>query len=64
MERGTGSKTAIEELKEEYGISTFPIITVRDIITDLYRTEIDGKIYIDDVVRQRMEDYLELYCVK
>jgi len=64
MERGAGSKTAIEELKEEYGISTYPIITVRDIIKNLYQTEIDGKIYIDDDMKQRMEAYLEAYCVK
>lgn len=64
MERGTGSKTAIEELKEEYGISTYPIVTVRDIIVNLYGTEIDGTVYIDNEVKKRMEDYLERYCVK
>jgi orotate phosphoribosyltransferase len=64
MERGAGSKTAIEELKEEYGISTFPIVTVRDIIANLHRTEIDGTVYIDDEVKKRMEAYLEQYCVK
>jgi len=64
MERGSGSKTAIEELKEEYGISTYPIITVRDIIANLHGTEIDGKIYIDDEMKQNMETYLDTYCVK
>jgi len=64
MERGSGSKTAIEELKAEFGISTYPIITVRDIITNLHGTEIDGKIYIDDEVKQKMEIYLDTYCVK
>ncbi len=64
MERGTGSKTAIEELKEEYGISTYPIITVRDIITHLHQKAIDGKILIDDEMKLKIEDYLETYCVK
>lgn len=64
MERGSGSKTAIEELKEEYGISTYPIITVRDIITNLHGTEIDGRVPIDDEMKQRMETYLDTYCVK
>jgi orotate phosphoribosyltransferase len=63
MERGTGSKTAIQELKEEYGISTYPIITVRDIIENLYRQEIDGRVLIDDAMKQRIEDYLEKYCL-
>ena len=64
MERGTGSKTAIDELKEEYGITTYPIITVKDIIRDLYQTEIDGSVLIDDEMRRRMESYLETFCVK
>lgn len=64
MERGTGNRTAIEELKEEYGITTYPIVTVRDIISSLYGTEIDGKTYIDDEMKKRMEAYLETYCVK
>jgi orotate phosphoribosyltransferase len=64
MERGTGSKSAIEELKEEYGITTYPIITVRDIIENLHRKEIDGDVFIDDVMKERMEQYLETYCVK
>lgn len=64
MERGTGSKTAIEELKEEYGIDTYPIITVRDIIETLYQKEIDGTVLIDDAMKEKMERYLETYCVK
>lgn len=64
MERGTGSKTAIEELKAEYGISTYPIISVQDIITSLHEREIDGKTYVDDEMKERMEIYLDTYCVK
>lgn len=64
MERGSGSKTAIEELKEEYGIRTFPIITVRDIIDNLHNHEIDGIVWIDDAMKEKMEQYLETYCVK
>lgn len=64
MERGAGNKTAIEEMKEEYGISTYPIITVRDIIEHLHHREIDGIVLIDDEMKRKMEDYLEAYCVK
>lgn len=64
MERGTGSKTAIGELMEEYGIPTYPIITVQDIITRLHRKEIDGKVLIDDGMKCKMENYLDTYCVK
>ena len=64
MERGTGNTTAIAELKEEYGISTYPIVTVRDVIDHLYQKEIDGIIYVDAEMKQRMEAYMETYCVK
>ena len=64
MERGTGSKTAIQELKEEHGIQTYPIITVKDIIDQLYQTEVDGKILIDDNMKSKIEDYMDAYCVK
>ncbi|MDD5937762.1 MAG: orotate phosphoribosyltransferase [Clostridiales bacterium] len=61
MERGTGEKTTINELREEYGIQVFPIVTVRQVIDFLYRREIDGRVYIDDAMKARMEDYLAQY---
>ncbi len=64
MERGSGSKTAIQELKDEYGIQTYPIITVRDILDQLYHKEVDGKILIDDEMKDRIEEYLNTYCIK
>lgn len=64
MEKGQSNKTAIQEIEEEFGIKTYPIITVRDIINQLYNVEIDGKVLIDDEMKKRMEDYLETYCVK
>jgi len=64
MEKGNGDKTAIDELKEEFSIVTYPIVTVREIIDTLYNKEVNGKVYIDDAMRQRMEDYLAKYAVK
>ena len=64
MERGKGEKTAISEIADEFGIPTFPIVTTRNIIDYLHNKEVDGKVYINDEVRQKMEDYLSLYCVK
>ena len=63
MERGQGEKTAIQEIEEEYGIRTFPIVTVREVIDTLYQVPVDGKVVIDDEVRNRMEEYMEKYCV-
>ena len=64
MERGKGEKTAIQELYEEYGIPTYPIVTVREVIDALHGKEVGGTVVITDAVRKSMEDYLEKYCVK
>jgi orotate phosphoribosyltransferase len=64
MECGKGDKTAIQELYEEYGIKTYPIVTVREVIDTLYGTKVGGNVIITDEVKASMEAYLEKYCVK
>lgn len=61
MERGTGSRSALTELREDYGIPVYPIVTVREIIEFLHNHPIDGAIYLDDVAREKMERYLKEY---
>lgn len=64
MEKGTGEKSALDELREDYGIQVFPIVTVRQIIDYLYNRPVDGKVYIDDAMKARMEAYLDTYGAK
>ena len=64
MEKGTGEKSALDELREDYGIQVFPIVTVRQIIDCLYNRPVDGRVYIDDSVKARMEAYLDTYGAK
>lgn len=64
MEKGKGDKTAIQEVYEEFGIVTYPIVTVKEIIEILHNNPVDGKVYIDDDMKARMEAYMEQYCVK
>lgn len=61
MERGTGTRSTLDELREAYGIAVHPIVTVRDIIAFLHNRPVDGTVYIDDAMRSRMEDYLAQY---
>ena len=61
MERGTGEQTTLNELREQYGIQVYPIVTVRQVIEMLHNQEVDGKIIIDDAMKARMEDYLAEY---
>lgn len=64
MERGTGEKSALDELREEHGIKVFPIVTVRQIIDYLHNRPVDGQVYIDDAMKARMEEYLATYGAK
>jgi orotate phosphoribosyltransferase len=63
MERGMGQTTAIQEIKNEFSIITYPIVTVKDIIACLHNRPVDGKILLDDGIKMKMENYLAQYCV-
>ena len=64
MERGTGDKSAIQELQESHGIITYSIVNSREIMEHLHNLPVDGKVHIDDEMYKRMGDYLEAYGVK
>ena len=64
MERGTRECSTLDELREDYGIQVFPIVTVREVISFLHNNPIDGKVYIDDDMKAKMEAYLEEYGAK
>ncbi len=61
MERGKSELSAIQEIEAEYGIPTYPIVTVREIIDTLHNRSVDGRIVLDDEMRKKMEDYLDEY---
>ena len=64
MERGKGELSAIQEINEEYGIDTYPIVTVREIIETLHNVPVDGKVILDDEMREKMETYLKEYGIR
>ena len=61
MERGTRDCTTLDELREDYGIQVYPIVTIREVIDCLHNQPVDGKVYIDDDLRERVEAYLTTY---
>lgn len=63
MERGEGELSAIQEIKKEFGITTYPIVTIREIVAFLHNREINGKIVVDDAMKTRIEAHLEAYGV-
>ena len=64
MERGTRDCSTLDELRQDYGIKVFPIVTVREVIDFLHNRPVDGKVYINDDMKAKMEAYLEQYGAK
>ena len=64
MERGTRDCSTLDELRQDFGIQVFPIVTVREVIAFLHNSPVDGKVYIDDDMKAKMEDYLAQYGAK
>ena len=53
MEKGKGELSAVQEVKQEFGINIYPIITVADIIEAIRDGHIDGKQYLDSMLEYR-----------
>ena len=64
MERGQGSKSALSEIKENYGLKTTAIVTMAEVVEHLYNKEYKGKVIIDDKLKAAIDAYYEQYGVK
>jgi orotate phosphoribosyltransferase len=64
MERGQGSQSAVEELKTELGIKVFPLVTVRDILSELRGREINCERILTEERAERLAEYMEMYCLR
>ena len=61
MERGQGTKPALQELGEEFDLKVYPIVTIKEVVEHLRTTEINGRKYIDDALYERILDYWKQY---
>jgi orotate phosphoribosyltransferase len=61
MERGMSEKTAFQELQQQYGLKTHAIVTMQEVVEHLHSRELEGKILINDEMKQRIEDYYGIY---
>lgn len=64
MERGTGEKSALEEIEETYGMKATAIVTMEEVVEHLYNKPYKGKIIIDDTIKKAIDIYYEQYGVK
>ena len=63
-ERGTGEKSALQEISETYGLKTTAIVTMKEVVECLWNKEYNGKVYIDDAMKAAIDAYYEQYGVK
>lgn len=64
MERGKGTQSALAEIKEKYGFDANAIVTMEEVVEHLYNKEYNGKVIIDDTIKNAIDAYYEQYGVK
>jgi orotate phosphoribosyltransferase len=65
MEKGLSSdKSALEEIKEKYGIEARAIVTMADVVEKLYNKPYQGEVIIDDTLKASIDAYYEQYGCK
>ncbi len=61
MEKGKGTKSAFDEIRETYGFPVTAIVTMAEVMEYLYQRECNGRILIDDTVKRAIDDYYAQY---
>ena len=64
MEKGKGTKSALEEIQELYGFKANAIVSMADVAEHLYNKECQGRIVIDDKMKEAIDAYYQQYGVK
>lgn len=64
MERGLSTdKGALEELQDKYGFPANAIVTMEEVVGCLYNKECNGKVLIDDNIKNAIDEYYKQYGV-
>jgi orotate phosphoribosyltransferase len=63
MERGKTSKSALAEIEETYGMKTTAIVTMEEVVEHLHNKPYNGKIVIDDSLKEAIDAYYQIYGV-
>lgn len=61
MERGKGTKSALQEIADQYGLRTTAIVTMEEVTAHLYNRPYKGKVMIDDTLKEAIDAYYEQY---
>ena len=61
QERGIGTKSALQELSEEFSMPTAAIVTMDDVVACLYNRPYKGTVQIGEARKQQIDAYYEQY---
>lgn len=65
MERGLHSNaSALDEIQEKYGFGANAIVTMKDVVEHLYGKECQGRVLIDEKIKEAIDAYYDEYGVK
>ena len=64
MEKGKTEKSALAEIKDNYGIEATAIVTMAEVTEYLYNKEVNGCVLIDDTMKKSIDDYYAQYGAK
>jgi len=65
MEVGLGGKkSALDEIKDKYGFEAKAIVTMEEVVAYLFNHTHQGKIVIDDTLKEAIDEYYKMYGVK
>lgn len=65
MEVGKGGeKSALDEIKDLYGFETSAIVSMAEVVEYLYNKPYNGRVIIDDTLKEAIDAYYLQYGVK
>ncbi|MCI9338301.1 MAG: orotate phosphoribosyltransferase [Lachnospiraceae bacterium] len=65
MEKGPGGNgSALDEIRERYGIGAAAIVTMEEVVEHLYNRPYKGQIYIDEAAKTAIDEYYRVYGAK
>ncbi|MGI6754945.1 MAG: orotate phosphoribosyltransferase [Atopobiaceae bacterium] len=60
----SGTKAAIDEISDKYGFPTASIVSMSEVTQMLYNHQVDGRVVIDDDIKNAISAYYERYEAK
>jgi len=61
MEKGTGEQSALQEIRSALSIPACAIVTLDDVVAHLHGRAVDGRIILDDEIKDRIDQYRRQY---